>query len=443
MKERPIHWDRAEILRSSLLVGIALVAGFSLNQLAWMLLFAALIWMMLHFREFLRFARWAAQPLRRPWNKTSVWAQPTEHLFRALKNSRQRSHHLITELQRFQHTYNAIPDGAVIVDEKGRIERLNAAARKLLGINRFDEGQNLVSLVRDPDLVSLVDGRVDSNIIELALAVDQGRHLEIRRIFIRDDRWLILVRDVTELNRLLTMRQDFIANVSHEIRTPLTIIMGYLETLSEGEVSNKDEMLTILSRMMPPALRMKALVEDLSLLTRLESSPAPAITELDRLDVRAILTELVSQAERLSQTQHNIRLSAEPLGLFGLETELHSAFSNLIANAVRYSPEGGDIDVRWFATTTGARFEVQDQGIGIAPEHLSRLTERFYRVDFARARVKGGTGLGLAIVKHVLKRHNAVLEIKSELGKGSLFACEFALSQIADHPRIQPPGSIE
>jgi len=436
-----------EALRITLVLGVATVLGLVTEQTGWCLLVAVTLWSFFHFREYLKFAHWAAHPLRRPDDLVSAWRTPVENLYRVLRNARHRSHRLLYELKRFQSTYDAIPDGAVIISEQGQIEKLNKAATRLLGVTRFDLGQNLVSLVRHPELVSLIDGCIENNIIELSLSVDQDRHLEIRRIDLGrpsefDDnqgRYLILVRDVTELNRLLTMRQDFIANVSHEIRTPLTVIMGYLETLSDSTLSETD-MRAVLRRMNSPANRMKALVEDLSLLTRLESSPIPEVKAMDRVDVVSMLKDLAAQADLLSEGKHRITLDAEPIHLFAIETELYSAFNNLITNAVRYSPGGGEIDIRWVATPDGVRFEISDQGIGIPSEHLERLTERFYRVDFASARVKGGTGLGLAIAKHVLKRHNSSLQVTSIPGEGSRFWCDFPPQQIAGTSNIHKLG---
>jgi len=436
-----------EVLRITLFLGIAVVLGLATEQTGWCLLVAVTLWSLFHFREYLKFAHWAAHPLRRPDELVSAWRTPVENLYRVLRTARHRSHRLLHELRRFQRTYDAIPDGAVIISAQGQIEKLNKAATLLLGVTRFDLGQNLVSLVRHPELVSLIKGRVENDIIEVTLNGEQERHLEIRRIDLgrpsesddNQDRYLILVRDVTELNRLLTMRQDFIANVSHEIRTPLTVIMGYLETLSDNTL-NETDMRAVLHRITSPANRMKALVEDLSLLTRLESSPIPDMDALDRIDVVSMLKELVAQAGHLSRGKHRIILNAEPIQIFALETELHSAFNNLITNAVRYSPDGGEIDVLWVATPDGVRFEIIDQGIGIPSEHLERITERFYRVDFASARVKGGTGLGLAIVKHVLKRHNSSLQVTSIPGEGSRFWCDFPQQHIAAKSKHHKPG---
>jgi two-component system phosphate regulon sensor histidine kinase PhoR len=242
---------------------------------------------------------------------------------------------------------------------------------------------------------------------------------------------MILVRDVTELNRLLSMRQDFIANVSHELRTPLTVIVGYIETLMNEEL---DEATTrgLVGKLLSPTTRMRALVDDLLLLTRLESSPNPSQDELTSVDMGVVLNAIAADARMLSSGRHDIQVEiGTRTHVLGIDSELHSACLNLVTNAVRYSPDGGPIRISWTEVPDGARFAVEDHGMGIPKEHISRITERFYRVDLAQSRVRGGTGLGLAIVKHVLKRHNTFLQVESELGKGSTFFCVFPSSQLA------------
>jgi two-component system phosphate regulon sensor histidine kinase PhoR len=318
----------------------------------------------------------------------------------------------------------ALPDGAILIKHNGEIEMFNAAAQTLLGLSARDVGQNFVSLVRNPEIAALVNGQATEGLVEIT-ATHSNLQLEVRRIDIDEARVLILARDVSQLNRLLSMRQDFVANVSHELRTPLTVILGYLESLDD-ETLDQEQLRALMARLRPPAKRMKVLVEDLLLLTRLESSPKPSQTDVDMVSVAPMLEAIAADARQMSNGQHKITVEADPtLRLRGSEFELHSAFSNLVGNAVRYSPNGGDINVRWFATPEGPRFEVEDHGMGIPAQHLARITERFYRVDLSGSRARGGTGLGLAIVKHVLKRHDATLGVQSELNKGSLFFCVF------------------
>src|SRR5262249_4920618 len=262
------------------------------------------------------------------------------------------------------------PDGAILIKRDGEIEMFNAAARRLFGLAIGDVGQNFVSLTRNPEIAALVNGQVGGERVEIT-ASRADMQLEMRRIDIDESRALILARAVTQLNRLLTMRQDFVANVSHELRTPLTVILGYLESMEDDSL-DATQTRRLIERLRSPAKRMKVLVDDLLLLTRLESSPKPSQTEVDLVPVAPMLEALAGDARQLSNGRHRISVEADPtLKLRGSEFELHSAFSNLIGNAVRYSPDGGDISVRWFATEGGAHFEVEDHGMGIPEQHLN------------------------------------------------------------------------
>ena len=415
---------RVELLRiGALTIAVAIVGELSK---AWgiAILAGAIVWVFPHVREFDHFRRWSRHPIGRPDNAAELWQEPTVKVFRALRQSRTRVRRMLTRLRYVRAATEALPDGAILITSDGEIEMFNAAAQRLFGLAAGDIGQNFVSLTRNPEIAALVDGQVPDKLVEIT-ANRADMQLEIRRIDIDETRLLILARDVTQLNRLLTMRQDFVANVSHELRTPLTVILGYLESI-EDDTLEPAQTRRLIERLRSPAKRMKVLVDDLLLLTRLESSPKPSQTEVDVVAVAPMLEAIAAEARQLSNGRHRITVEADAtLKLRGSEFELHSAFSNLIGNAVRYSPDGGDIAVRWFATEAGAHFEVEDHGMGIAGQHLSRITERFYRVDLSGSRARGGTGLGLAIVKHVLIRHSATLGVRSELNQGSVFFCDF------------------
>ena len=417
--------DFNDYLRWTALALAALVVGWALSSVAWGVAagFAGLV--LLNWLDYREFVRWSAAPLTRPAARGVFWRTPLDRLFRTIRASRERSRSLATRLRFLESTADDLPDAWVVVRGMGEIEQVNATAERLLGLLPRDRGQNFLGLLRDPALVALMNGEVDEELIEIASPVSDRMRLEVRRIPL-EDRTLLLARDVTELNRLLSMRQDFIANVSHELRTPLTVIMGYLESISD-EPLEPELVAELVRRLNPPTKRMKSLVEDLLTLTRLESAPPPNTDTIASVDVGNLLQTLRLEAEQLSNGTHDLVFDTAPnLAIECVPNEIQSAFSNLIANAIRYSPGGGRIVVRWFRSGDGARFEVEDQGIGIPPEHLSRLTERFYRIDLPGSRVRGGTGLGLAIVKHILRRHNTHLQVESELGKGSLFFCVFA-----------------
>ena len=418
----------------------AVLVGWLSGSVAWAVVTALVAFIAWHAIEFRSFARWSRRPLGRPGNRDAAWEAVADRLHHAIGQGRSRSRALVTTLRRLRTTTDTIPDGWVILRTSGEIEDYNRGARAHLALSANDHGQNLVALVRNPGIVSLLRGEVDSDIVEIAAPADETRRIELRRIDIDAERALVMARDVTELNRLLTMRQDFVANVSHELRTPLTVIVGYLEELGEGN-ADFETLRNVLPKLTPPARRMRALVDDLLTLTRLESAPLPSDETTEDIDVALMLDTIVAEARQLSAGMHDIVLDADTdLRLRGVSSELYSAFNNLVTNAVRYSPDGGTIDVRWYEAPTGARFEVADRGLGIAPEHLTRITERFYRIDLAGARVRGGTGLGLAIVKHVLRRHRSVLQVESELAKGSLFYCVFEPDQARDDDASEAPA---
>lgn len=403
----------------------ASVVGFAFDAFGVAYLAAAVAWIVLQQRELRALERWSRARLTRPDQRLESWVTVADRLFRAHRALRQRTRRVLEQFGGLRVITDALPDAAVIIDQSGAIESFNSAAEELLHLKRGDRGGNLAALLRQPDFASLARGRPVDALVEFASPFDEERRLEARRIPISGGHALILVRDVTQLNRLLTMRQDFVANVSHELRTPLTVVVGYLETMASEDL-DPATLRELLRKLEPPTLRMRALVDDLLLLSRLEANPPPDSGDLTPVDLAAVIRSCVSEARVLSEGRHRFDVDADrSLRLLGMESEILSAVLNLITNAVRYSPDGGRITIGWQRTGAGARFSVTDEGIGIAPEHIARVTERFYRVDLAKARVRGGTGLGLAIVKHVLKRHRSQLRVESELGRGSTFYCDF------------------
>jgi len=424
--------SRQEILLLTGLIFLALIIGWVSGAFGWSFLVAALIWSATQLRERARLIRWSSHPLQRPSSEMDPWQELAYRLYRIIARARSRHARTLRQFRGLRSLTDSLPDAAVIVDRHGDIENLNAAAQQFLRLTPGDRGNHLGSLVREVEFNALLKGQIEGDLIEFASPFNADKRLEARRILMDEDQALILVRDVTELNRLLSMRQDFIANVSHELRTPLTVIVGYIETLMNEELDEKTTR-EIIGKLLSPTTRMRALVDDLLLLTRLEASPNPALEELVSVDMGVILNAITADARMLSGGRHDIQLDvACRAHVLGIDSELHSACLNLVTNAVRYSPDGGPIRISWTALPSGgARFAVEDHGMGIPREHLSRITERFYRVDLAQSRVRGGTGLGLAIVKHVLKRHNTYLQVKSELAKGSTFFCDFPESQLA------------
>jgi len=330
---------------------------------------------------------------------------------------------------RWRQAGEALPDGVVILDAQNRIEWCNEGAARLFGLDLgTDVGRPVINLVRQPEFIAYVEAEDYTHAIPLRSEHGGGRTLSVQLIPYGEAQKLLLSRDITRLERVETMRRDFVANVSHELRTPLTVLSGFLETVQELELDARRTR-DYVNLMAEQARRMQRIVDDLLALSALESSPEPSLEE--RVNVQGLLARVKADADALSGGRHKITLDAvEGFDIAGAESELSSALGNLASNAVRYTPAGGSIRLIWRASSAGAEFIVEDTGIGIEPQHLARLTERFYRVDRSRSRETGGTGLGLAIVKHALARHQATLDIQSEFGHGSRFAARFPARRV-------------
>ncbi|MDD7804925.1 MAG: phosphate regulon sensor histidine kinase PhoR [Endozoicomonas sp. (ex Botrylloides leachii)] len=334
---------------------------------------------------------------------------------------------------RIQESTAALDDGIVMIDRLGRLEWWNRAAEELLGFKAPDDrGKLMANLILDTAFSAHFFQNTHKH-IELVSPVNNDRQLQITTTVYGEGSRLLLVRDITRINQLEVMRKDFVANVSHELRTPLTVISGYLETLQDT-LSLQESIPPIwdkaLHRMQEQSKRMQTLVDDLLLLSRLESV-MPG--EPENIKLQPLLAQIVADARELSgESQHHIQLIClDNVYIKGSKNELRSAFSNLVFNAVRYTPAKGNIQVTLKVSKKSARIFIEDNGVGIDPFHIPRLTERFYRIDKGRSVETGGTGLGLAIVKHVLIRHSGRLSISSDLGKGSRFTCHFPKEKIA------------
>ena len=383
-----------------------------------------------HMRHVASLVNWLKQPTpgKVPPGR-GAWDYVFSLLYRFERVKYRQHQQLAKTLVRFRQAGRALPDGVVILNADNRIEWCNDTAEAHFELNgENDIGQPVANLVRQPQFVSYVDARDYAHPLELRTARGDGMVLSVQIIPYGDAQKLLLSRDVTRLERLETMRRDFVANVSHELRTPLTVLSGFLETIQELDL-DRERSRDYLKLMAEQGKRMQRIVDDLLTLSTLESAPGPSLEE--RVRIAALLGRLRADAEALSGGKHRFVMDAQPgFDLLGAESEITSAFGNLVSNAIRYTPAGGEVRVTWRATAGEAEFAVEDTGIGIDPEHLPRLTERFYRVDRGRSRETGGTGLGLAIVKHILNRHQSTLDITSQPGKGSRFAARFAARRI-------------
>lgn len=424
---------RQEAIRLTILLVTGCVLGAVFRQGVLGALIASLIFALYQLRQMARFGDWSRSRLREPLAQNGGWGDLSYTFVKMhnalLKTNRMNKNKLGAFLKNFRESTQALPDPVVMLNERDEIEWFNRAAEPLLGLNHKDKGQIISNIIRTPEFASLLRNKQGSGSLEMRSPVDDVKTLELRLIAIKNRR-LLLARDISQLHQLMTMRQQFVANVSHELRTPLTVIMGYLELMVDDETIDESHRQQ-LGKMLGPALRMKSIVGDLLTLSALDTAEPPALEKCTVIKAANLLKSLLSDMERLSKGCHQIKAEIDGcLLLRGIDSEIYSVFSNLISNAIRYTPEGGVITVRWFEQGGKALFEVEDEGIGIAPEHLPRLMERFYRVDVGRSRDKGGTGLGLAIVKQILRRHDGQLLIWSEVGKGSRFSCLFPASRV-------------
>jgi len=379
---------------------------------------AIVLW---HLAQLDALARWAGGALEEPVPEgRGSWAAAYSALYRRVRLRSARQRDLRLALDRFVSGAEALPEGVVVLDAANRIQWANPRAQAHLGIElRQDQGAPIGNIVRQPAFVQYLAGGDFSEPVVLESQREAGTTLSIQVVPFGVEEKLLMSRDITRLEAVARMRRDFIANVSHELKTPLTVLSGFLETLADLKLEGKQRQRYI-ALMAEQAQSMQRLIEDLLTLSALESEHG--LLQESEFAMGPLLTELLTEAKALSAGRHQVTLEIEqPASVTGSREELKSAFGNLVSNAVRYTPEGGRIALEWRAAATGAEFRVSDTGIGIAPEHIPRLTERFYRVDRSRSRATGGTGLGLAIVKHVLMRHQAELGIESAPAQGSRF----------------------
>ena len=412
----------------SVLALLGLLLGSLADQSGFGMAGGLAVWAALQLRQLARLQSWLASKRLHAPESDGAWQSIFDSLERRRKSERRRRRRLLDALEAFRDAARALPDGIIAIDDADSIHWFNKSAKRLLGfVYPADVGNHLTHLVRTPRFVQwLGEGRLGEPLIDLPSPEDERVRLLCRLIAYRPGFRLLIVRDISNLMRLEQVRRDFVANVSHELRTPLTVINGYMETLEPEELG---EFADLFVQMREQSRRMAHIVEDLLMLSRLEAQTGPAD---EVVSMQALLAGILRDAQALSAGRHRIEIEAVvDLDLRGSSKDLRSAFSNLVTNAVRYTPDGGSIRLRWEWRANDAVFSVIDTGQGIPEQHLPRLTERFYRVSNSRSRDSGGTGLGLAIVKHVLSAHGATLEISSRVGHGSSFRCVFPPARLA------------
>ncbi len=425
-------WKRSLMLLALLALG-CLVVWPIFGAMAAVGAFAAalLVIVVLHLHHVSMLLKWLRHPVPEATPQgLGVWGGVFAALYRMLRQQRRSESQLTATLKDFQLAAAAMPDGMVILDQTDRIEWCNPRAERHFGLDcERDIGQQITYLLRHPQFAEKLQSQNYGEPLMLRQLRGSDLILSVQIVPYGDRQKLVISRDITDLERVETMRRDFIANVSHELRTPLTVLGGFLETISDMKAADNDLLRRSLPLMTDQARRMQRLVEDLLTLSHLESDNSPLRDE--RVNVPNLVRGLYRDALALSAGRHGIALDLECEDwLSGREDELRSAFSNLVSNAIRYTPEGGEVTIGWQRRGEQAVFAVRDNGIGIPAQHIPRLTERFYRVDRSRSRETGGTGLGLAIVKHVLNRHQGRLEVVSEPGRGSVFSALFPAQRV-------------
>ncbi|AMG30075.1 two-component system sensor histidine kinase PhoR [Grimontia hollisae] len=400
-----------------------LIGGF-FGGLPWLLLLATVLVLLWNFYHQLKLSDWL-------WKERSLipptgsgsWTPLFNGIYRLQKRNRRRRKELTNLIRRFRNGAESLPDAVVVFEHDGSIVWCNKLAQELLGFRMPDDaGQYIANLIRTPEFIEYLGRAELGEPFEMRSTLHASKTLEFRTMPYAEGEYLMVVRDITQLKQLEGMRRNFFANVSHELRTPMTVLRGYLEMSEDpdmlaGPMWNKAH-----GVMTEQLTRMESLVEQLLTLSKIEASVKIALDQ--KVDVPAMLDVLEKEARTLSGDKaHDFEFDIDhSLKVLGDEDQLRSAISNLVYNAVKHTPASAKIKVRWFKSRKGPRLEVIDSGEGIAPQHIDRLTERFYRVDKARSRETGGSGLGLAIVKHALNHHESELEINSKVGEGSTFS---------------------
>ena len=405
---------------------IASLIGLGIGYF-WICIFCAfMLAFLLQLRSLYLVNDWISKrPYDAPPNLHGIWGALLFNVYRAQRQERIVQAEMVGLIDRAQSSLVALAEAVVLIDDQQLIEWWNPAAERLLGINPLDRGRNLLSILRQPNFIKYfnnIDQTPDG--IRLQTQIDVEHYVHVKMTRFGGESLLLVAYDITRVHNLEQMRKDFVDNISHELRTPLTVLSGYIETFTDQD-DITPRWKRAFTQMQSQTKRMNALVNDLLLLSNLENNKKVAKNQI--IEMANLMNQVFDDARAYNlDYEHTLNLDIDShCDLIGSDVEIASAFSNLITNAIKYTPKGGIINIGWHEQGDLAYFTVQDNGIGINPKHLPRLTERFYRVDSARSRQTGGTGLGLAIVKHVLMQHGAHLEISSKENEGSTFTAVF------------------
>jgi len=420
-----------EIQIISLLSLLALIIGLANDFLVYTMLIVFFLYLIWVFINFLKVYRWIEADCKlAPPDVTGISADMANSLYRMQQRNIRTDKRRKNLSDRVGQVTSALPDAIATLSSERVLQWWNPSAIKILGFKNSDKGQSIVNIVRDPRFIAFIEKPDISTQLELKAAHDQSRTVIFSATTFGEGEIILVARDITRLKHLEQMRQDFLANISHELRTPLTVLSGYTETLMDNTKSVPNTWVKALSQIQEQTNRMIYLADDLVMLSQLESTTVPV--PKTPIDLEKLLLQVHNDAKIISENifpekPNIISLDLEQnIQLTGDQKELYSAFSNLVLNAIKHNPIGTSIDIRAYNADNSVVVEISDDGCGIDSQHISRLTERFYRVDQSRSTETGGTGLGLAIVKHVLIRHSGVLKIKSKVREGTSFQCKFS-----------------
>ncbi|MGL1958933.1 MAG: phosphate regulon sensor histidine kinase PhoR [Colwellia sp.] len=418
---------RTIIVRLIAILAASAVLGYLLGHTLLVLLISSLSLLIWHYNHLFKLVNWLWQSKTlSPPQADGIWGRVYDGLYRKIQRHRKKYKQQTVQIRRFRDGAEALPDAALMLSQELTIQWGNKKAQKLLGIRWPDDlGQRIDNLLRAPKFAKYLAKASFKSPCSLVSPVNSEIQLEIRLMPYGSDNVLLLARDISTIHRLEQMRKDFVANVSHELKTPLTVVRGYVEMIQETNNGLDSHWKQAFNTIESQVSRMDRLVDQLLNLSKVENNSGGI--ELKKVNMPQLISGLVADAKWLNQDkQHEIIVNIDAnIGLIGTETELKSACANLLSNAIAYTPINGCIEVSWQKSANKMKFSVKDNGNGIKPEHLSRLTERFYRVDKSRSRDTGGSGLGLAIVKHILNHHKAELVINSKWQEGSEFAIYF------------------
>lgn len=429
----PAAWQMISRLGLTLLA--ALVLGFATGYIALAFAITIGIYAAIQVWSLLRLERWLRRRrIETPPDFSAVWGEVVAIVSRIYRRKQFHRARVTALLREFRRLTTAMPEGAVLLGPEHEILWFNHRAAEWLGLRRKrDFGIRIENLVRHPDFIEYLHSDAPGEGVMVQDTSDINRWFSFHVVRTgMAERQLLMVRDVSREQQLQSMRRDFVANASHELRSPLTVITGYLDALADDQKLDPTWSAPILE-MRRQSERMSTIIRDLLELSKLESGERPLDEE--PIDIPGMLALLRKEMLALEHRPHEVRLTLDSKEwLRGVENEVHSIVSNLMSNAVKYTPPQGEIELHWWTDDDGGHIAVRDTGVGIAPEHIPRLTERFYRVDSGRSRDLGGSGLGLAIVRHALQRHEGTLTIDSVEGRGSTFTCHFPRSRLMEPP---------